>query len=305
MAACVDRHGARALGRRVAWWALWLTLSLALAWPARAADAPVLTARVTDLSGTLSTADLAQLEARTRAVEQRKGTQLVVLIVPSTDGEDIASFALKVAERNRIGRQGSDDGVLLLVAKLDRRIRIEVGYGLEGAITDLQARRVIDEYLTPRFRAGDFVGGLNDAVDALGKLIEGEPLPPPMAAHDASSAMRPWFMALVAGVFIGFVAGGVFSGRPSRVRTLLGAAVAAFIAFWVQLGWFGVVPAAVCGAIASRASRNGRYIAHGGSWGGGWGGGSSSGGWGGSSSGGGGWSGGGGRFGGGGASGGW
>jgi uncharacterized protein len=272
-----------------------------------AADVPTLRARITDLTNTLSAADLAQLESRLTALEQRKGAQLVVLMVPSTDGEAIESFALKVAERNRIGRRGSDDGVLLLVAKLDRRIRIEVGYGLEGAITDLHSRRVIDEYLTPRFRAGEFAGGIDDAVEALSRLIEGEALPPPMAAHTTYDVSEPWYIKLIVGIFVGLVAGGFFSGRPSPVRATLGGGVGAFIAFWFQLGLVGIVPAAICGAIATRAQRSGRYITHGGGWGGdssgGWGGGSSGGGWGGGSSGG--WSGGGGRFGGGGASGGW
>src|SRR5437868_14511097 len=128
-----------------------LAISLLLFGVAARADAPVLTQRVTDLTGTLTSEQRAQLESRSAALEKSKGAQLVVLVVPTTQPETIEAYALAVAEKNRIGRKGSDDGVLLLVAKDDRKARVEVGYGLEGAIPDVTAHRIITEYLAPKF----------------------------------------------------------------------------------------------------------------------------------------------------------
>src|SRR6185295_765837 len=145
------------------------------------ADVPVppVKARVTDLTGTLSAQQKSELEARVAAYESRRGSQLAVLMLPSTKPEEIEQYSIRVAEAWKIGRKGVDDGLLLVIAKNDRRLRIEVGYGLEGVIPDAMARRVIDERITPRFRDGDFYGGVRDGVDQLIKLAEGEKLPPP------------------------------------------------------------------------------------------------------------------------------
>ena len=122
---------------------------------------PELKNRVTDLTQTLSVDQQSQLEQKLAVFEQKKGSQIVVLMVPSTEPEDIAQFAIRVAEKWQIGRKKIDDGLLLIVAKQDRKLRIEVGYGLEGAIPDLTAKRVISEIISPQFKQGDYFGGLN------------------------------------------------------------------------------------------------------------------------------------------------
>src|SRR5687767_5689261 len=163
--------------------ALWLACALAQA--QSLAPIPPLDSPVVDTTGTLDTLARQNLEAQARALQQRKGSQLQVLVVPTTQPEDIAQYTVRAYEAYRLGRKGVDDGLLLVVAKDDRRARIEVGYGLEGAIPDATAIRVINEYLVPKFRAGDFGGGLLDATGTLVKLVDGEPLPAPMAAHGA------------------------------------------------------------------------------------------------------------------------
>src|SRR5271156_3318519 len=123
---------------------------------------PVLNARVTDLTGTLNAQQKSDLEARIAAYEAKRGSQIAVLLLPTTKPEEIEQYSIRVADAWKIGRKGVDDGLILIVAKDDRRVRIEIGYGLEGAIPDSVARRVIDERITPRFREGDFYGGVRD-----------------------------------------------------------------------------------------------------------------------------------------------
>src|SRR5690242_803014 len=150
-------------------------LALLLSWvlPALALVAvPQLTGRVVDRTGTLSSGDVAQLTQTLADLERRKGSQVAVLIVPTTDGEPIEQFSLRVAEAWKIGRKKIDDGALLVVAKNDRRMRIEVGYGLEGALTDVTSKRIIDEIITPRFRSGDFAGGVSAGVDRIIRVID-------------------------------------------------------------------------------------------------------------------------------------
>jgi uncharacterized protein len=169
-------------------------LAMALLSPAllHAADAvPKLARHVTDLTGTLTTQQIDQLDTHLVALEKTKGAQLVVLMVGSTAGQDIESYSLAVAEANKVGRKGTDDGVLLLIAKDDRRVRIEVGYGLEGAIPDAATARIIREYIAPKFRSNDYFGGISDAVGALTLLINGEPLPPPVQGSPAEEHSGP------------------------------------------------------------------------------------------------------------------
>jgi uncharacterized protein len=168
-------------------------LALLLCWAgAAAADVPVppLTGRVVDQTGTLSASDIASLTQKLQDLERRKGSQVAVLIVPTTQPETIEQFSIRVADAWKIGRRRIDDGALLVVAKNDRHLRIEVGYGLEGSLTDLTTKRIIDEAITPKFRAGDFAGGISAGVDRMIRLIDGEELPgrsPPIGRIRGSS----------------------------------------------------------------------------------------------------------------------
>jgi uncharacterized protein len=157
--------------------AAWLPLA---AWGQGGVQAvPALTAHVMDSTGTLDAAQREALEAKLTAFEQSRGAQVVFLIVPTTQPEDIAAYAQRVGDSWKIGRKGVGDGLLLVVAKNDRKVRIETTKALEGAIPDLAARQVIDTAITPRFKQGDFAGGLNAAADQLIALISGENLPAP------------------------------------------------------------------------------------------------------------------------------
>ena len=140
---------------------------------------PPLTARVTDTTGTLTAAQKAALEAKLEGFERTKGAQVAVLMVPTTQPEDIAQYSIRVAEAWKLGRAQPDDGALLLVAKDDRRLRIEVGYGLEGVLPDAIASRIIRETIAPRLQQGDYYGGIDAGVDRLLAVIRGEALPPP------------------------------------------------------------------------------------------------------------------------------
>ena len=281
-------------------------LALLLCLPAvlHAATAiPKLARHATDLTGTLSAAQVDELDARLVALEKAKGAQLVVLMIDSTGEQSIEEYSLAVAEANRIGRKGTDDGVLLLVAKNDRRVRIEVGYGLEGAIPDAANARIIREYIAPKFRTGDYFGGIQDAVGALTQLIDGEPLPPPVEGapreHRGLCLQGALMIALFAAVFLR----GVLGRAHALVRVPLGGAlIGGLLWLLVSLG-AGVLGAVVGGVVMLLPSGGGRSIG-GGGWGGfgGFGGGGFGGG---GFGGGGGFSGGGGSFGGGGASGSW
>ena len=167
---------------------------------------PALLHRVTDLTQTLTSEQQSQLEAKLAAFEQQKGSQIAVLIVPTTTPEAIEQYSIRVVDAWKLGREKPDDGVLVLVAKDDRKMRIEVGYGLEGAIPDLIAKRIITEIMVPSFRQGDFYGGINGAVEQIVKLISGEQLPAP--AQSQPNGGKLWDMLYV--VFIGaFVVGGI------------------------------------------------------------------------------------------------
>jgi uncharacterized protein len=251
---------------------------------------PELARRVTDLTATLSAEQVAALEARLAAFEARKGSQIAVLIVPTTQPEDIAQFGIRVADAWKIGRKKVDDGVILIVAKNDRKLRIEVGYGLEGVIPDAIAKRIISEIIAPRFAAGDFYGGIDAGVTALMQVIENEPLPAPAAQRAAAGAGDDTLVFLV---FAGLIAGLILSALLGRILGGLvagaGTAVAAALLSGVGILAIGV------GMMVFLAVAFGRL------GGGGW---SSGGGFGGLG-GGGSWGGGGGRFGGGGSSGSW
>jgi uncharacterized protein len=285
--------------------------ALLLGWvaPALALVAvPPLTGRVVDQTGTLSSGDIASLTQTLRDLETRKGSQIAILIVPTTDGEAIAPFALRVAEAWKIGRKKIDDGALLVIAKNDRHLRIEVGYGLEGALNDVTTKRIIDEVITPKFKSGDFAGGISAGISRMIAIINGEKLPEPAPEHWQGPSLANWIDPfnpfMLAFVFI--VSGGL---RVVLGRLVGSIATGGFVGVlaWLFIGSLGF--AAVIGVIAFLISAVIDLMPSGGSRGtrGGWSGGSSSGGWssGSSSSDSGSFSGGGGSFGGGGASGSW
>jgi len=259
---------------------------------------PPLKARVTDLTATLTSDQRAALEQKLAALEARKGSQVAVLLVPTTQPETVEQYAIRVFDQWKLGRKGMDDGVLLLVAKNDRKLRIEVGYGLEGAIPDAIARRVMDEDIVPLFKRGNFYGGISAGTDRVSKLIEGESMPPPKRATAPGSG---WSTETY---FIGFIILAMASQLlHSLLGRFLGAGVAGVAAGIVGYVLAGLTAAVIIGLIAfvislfiGAAGRHGSGWSSGGNW-------SSGGGrW---SSGGGGFSGGGGSSGGGGASGSW
>jgi len=151
-------------------------------WLARAEiPVPKLTAHVQDSTGTLTVPEREALEAKLTSFEREKGSQVAVLLVPSLDGEAIEDFAGRVTDQWKLGRKGVDDGVLFVIAKQERKMRIHTGRGVQGTLTDALSRRIIADVVAPRFRTGDFAGGIDAGADAIMKAIEGEALPPPKA----------------------------------------------------------------------------------------------------------------------------
>ncbi|MDD5383823.1 MAG: YgcG family protein [Gallionella sp.] len=258
---------------------------------------PPLTQRVTDLTATLDAGQTQALEARLAAFETKKGAQLAVLIIPTTQPETIEQFAMRVVEAWKLGRKGVDDGALLLVAKDDRALRIEVGYGLEGALNDATAKRIIAEIITPSFKRGEFYAGIDAGTAAIMQVIDGEPLPPPKRAAASGTYNIESLLFIAFGLVV--VAGGM-------LRALLGRFPAAMLmgGGLGVLAWLTVAPLLVALLVGLMAFvfvlLGGAGRGFGGHGGGGFGG-TSGGGFGG----GGGFSGGGGGFGGGGASGSW
>src|SRR5512147_962670 len=162
--------------------ARWLACCLLLLACAAQADevaVPPLTARVTDLTTTLSPEQRTALEQRLQAFETQKGSQIAVLIIPTTQPETLEQYSIRVVEQWKLGRKGVDDGVLLLVVKDDRKVRIEVGYGLEGALPDVTAKRIVAEDIAPHFKQADFYGGIVAGITRITGVLQGEALPPP------------------------------------------------------------------------------------------------------------------------------
>lgn len=300
----------RALRAGTATALLALAALLAPAWAQGLQPVPALTAHVLDATGTLDAARLQALDAKLDAFEKSSGSQVVVLLVPTTQPEDIASYANRVGNTWKIGRKDVGDGLLLVVARNDRKVRIEVAKALEGAVPDLAARQVIDEAITPAFRQGDFAGGLEAATDRLIALIRGEALPAPAAAPQGAFADRgfDWedlaifmFMAVMVGAPL---ARAVFGRKLGALLVGAGTgAVALFITASLVVAAVAALVAMLVGLFSSGkpgALSRGRAGGSPGGWAGG-----SSGGWSSGSGGGGFSSGGGGDFGGGGASGDW
>jgi uncharacterized protein len=269
-----------------------------------ALDVPSLTGRVVDLAGVLPPQDVQHLSERLKVHEEKTGNQVAVLILPSLEGEPLEEYSHRVATAWKLGHKGTDNGVLLLVALKERKLRIEVGYGLEGTLTDLRSSRIIRQEIVPRFKGGDIPGGVRAGTDAILKTIEG--------TYEAADEIRrrettetDVLHYVVLGIIVGFLAGIVLSQGLRRARALLGAVLSFMVAQAASIPW-GVVAAGVTAALlwavlsagGGRRRRTGFddwawYSSGGGGWSGG------------GSFGSGGFSGGGGDFGGGGASGDW
>jgi len=265
---------------------------------------PALTARVTDLTGTLSGGAVTRIESKLAQLEAQKGSQIAVLIVPTTQPEDIEQFGIRVEDAWKLGRKGVDDGAYLIVAKNDRRVRIEVGYGLEGALPDAIANRIITETITPHFKLGDYDGGVEAGVDQMISVVNGEPLPAPdkkWEHHSGLGNLLPLLLVVV------FVASGVLRALFGRLFGSLATGGLAGGLAWLLSHFLpiGLGAGIVAFLFAMLAGSNSRGWSAGSGWGGGFGGGFGGGMGGFRGGGGGGFSGGGGGGGGGGASGGW
>lgn len=282
--------------------AAWLLIALFAAAVAQAqAPVPKLSARVTDLTGTLSAEQRQALETRLAQFEAHKGTQIAVLLVPTTQPETIEQYARRVLDEWKLGRKGIDDGALLLIALNDRKLRIETQYGLEGVMPDAIAKRIIDETITPRFRQKDIYGGISAGVERMISVVEGEPLPPPQARSGGERVDIHNFLMI--GFVLVFVVAGVLRAMFGRVGgAALTGGIGGAIAWFIVGSLFAAVTVALLVFVLStvfgvagigRSMRRGGYYGGGGFSGGG------------GSFGGGGFSGGGGSGGGGGASGSW
>jgi uncharacterized protein len=254
---------------------------------------------VTDTTGTLLPADVVAIQSLISTIEQKKGSQIVVVLVPTTQPEPIEAYSMRLVERVKPGRRKVDDGVLILLAMNDHTARIEVGYGLEGVIPDSVADRVRREIMNPRFRSGDYAGGLKAGVSALAALIEGEPLPPPRPADHrfGEDDLGHWWLPAF---FLVFVAGRILTLMLGRVRGsaavgVLAGGFALGLGYPVMVGLLALVGGFLLSVLlaTTRAAGTGRIGGYGGGWGGGFGGSGS------------GWGGGGGGFGGGGSGGSW
>ncbi|MEO7107160.1 MAG: TPM domain-containing protein [Rhodoferax sp.] len=292
--------------------ALLLVLSTWTAHAQNVLSVPALSGHVIDNANVLDASQRQSLEAKLAAFEASNGSQIVLLLVPTTQPEDITSYANRVANVWKIGRKGVGDGLLVIVAKDDHKLRIEVAKSLEGAIPDLAAKQIIDSAITPRFKQNDYAGGLNAGVDSIFALVKGEALPPPVQSQNASGGDAENFhwQDLMGFLFFGVFFGGVIARRifGNKLGALLTGGIVGFI---VNLATASLLIAGAAGLLAmvvallsslGRSGPGGGWSSGISSGGGGWGSGSGSGGGGG---GGGFSSGGGGDFGGGGASGGW
>ncbi len=262
----------------------WFVCLLAVI-PAFAADLvaiPLLQARVTDLTSTLTSEQRASLDGSLETFEHERGSQVSILLLPSTQPEAIEQFGIRLAEAWKIGRKGTDDGVIVIVAKNDRHVRLEVGYGLEGALNDATAKRIISETMTPRFKSGDYYGGLQAGVAAILGVIGGEALPATRGAPTLTALAGQQdvlVIALVAVVLIGsflrmilgnLLGASITAAGAGAVAWFLSASVAAMLVaagagFFLSL--FGLNIA--WGILMSRGGGGGGFGGGGGGFGGG------------------------------------
>lgn len=255
---------------------------------------PKLSSRVTDMTGTLSIEQTSALENKLAEFERRKGSQIAVLMIASTQPEDIAEYGIKVADLWQVGRNSVDDGIILIIAKDDRKLRLEVGYGLEGVVPDAVAKRIIAETITPFFKKDDYAGGIDAGVTQIMQLIEGEPLPAATPETNPEQADASILMVMFGGMLAGFILSLIVGRVMGGVLAASGGAILATLLYGFSFGVI-MITLMIFFFVVVR-NRGGGWT----SGGGGFGGGGFGGGSGGSS-----WSGGGGGFGGGGASGSW
>lgn len=227
-----------------------LALSLTLLAPCATTaqvTVPALLGHVTDQTKTLAPEQIAALEQTLSTFEARKGSQLAVLIVPSTAPEEIEQFALRVAEQWKLGRKKVDDGAILVVAKNDRALRIEVGYGLEGALSDITSKRIISETITPRFKQGDYFGGIEAGVAQIIKVVEGEPLPAPNSrptgSYDDVRQMLPVLFIVALAV------GGILRSALGKVPGALVTGAVVSVLSWFVIGTLFLSVVAGLGAL--------------------------------------------------------
>jgi len=251
-------------------------LSLLLATPVTSCAetaVPPLTTPVTDLTGTLSADQVGALDRTLQAFEARKGTQIAVLIVPSTAPETIEQYGIRVAEQWKVGRKSIDDGAILIVAKDDRTLRIEVGYGLEGVLTDATSNRIINEFIVPRFREGDFYGGVAHGIDHMILVADGESLPPPSSAPPDAVGLREYVPVFL---LLAFIVGGFSRSLLGRIPgALVTGGILGFLAWTVAgailvgvlagiIGFFftllaGGVSGMLMGRVTGRRYRGGNF----------------------------------------------
>ena len=224
-------------------------LAFALCWSLIAGaqiPVPPLTGRVTDQTATLTAEQKAALEQTLQAFEARKGSQIAVLIVPTTAPETIEQYALRVAEQWKLGRKKVDDGAVLVVAKNDRALRIEVGYGLEGALNDATSKRIISEIIVPRFKQGDFYGGITAGTDQIIRVIDGEPLPEPKGKPTGDTADIQQYVPVI--FILALVVGGMLRAALGRFPGSIVTGGAVAIIAWLLVGTVSI--ALVAGVIA-------------------------------------------------------
>jgi len=234
-----------------------------------ALEVPFLGGRVNDLAGMLDAGERDRLEQTLASFEEDTGSQVVVLTVPNLEGDSLEDFSIRVVETWKLGREGVDDGALLLIAEAERRMRIETGYGLEGVLTDAASRRILDRVITPRFRAGDFAGGIEAGVEAMLSVIRGEELPAPeRRGTPAGPVVAGCFQLFVLILVIWLSFAHRFSSRKGRRRRRPGAWAVGPLLWGAGRSW------------SSGRSRGGGSFGRGFSGGGGsFGGGGASGGW--------------------------
>ncbi|MES2229171.1 MAG: TPM domain-containing protein [Pseudomonadota bacterium] len=247
-------------------WLLWLATA---AFAQDVLPVPPLSGRVVDQTGTLTPAQEQALTAKLEAIETQRGAQIVVLIVPTTQPEDIATYGQRVADTWKVGRRDVGDGLVIVVAKNDRRINIEVAKTLEGAIPDVLAGRIINDQIKPAFRADDYAGGLNAAIDRLDKAIGGEALPAPTGKGGGNANRGPFggfdiqdlaIFLFVAVPIVGALLTAIFGRKLGAVVTggAVGAVAWFLTASLLVAGGAGLIALILIGVMGVGSGRSGR-----------------------------------------------